>query len=100
MAHRTGFGTGITLTVAMFPPRLGAQPEERESIPGSSRRGAHRRTQRSMDLAVVFEAVLTDADDDGLAAITPHQHRAGNGQSRSLGWVDARCGGSGRGPFL
>src|SRR6266571_3923347 len=90
MAHRTAFGVGITLIAAMFPPRLAAQPEEREAVPRRARRCAHRRTQRSMHLAVVLEAVLPDANDDVLAAVTPHQHRAGNRQPRILGGLDAR----------
>src|SRR5438067_10314552 len=89
MAHRTGFGAGITLIAAMFPPRLGTQAEEREPVPGRARRRSHRRAQRSMYLAVVLEAVLPDADDDVLAAVTPHQHRAGNRQPRVLGGLDA-----------
>src|ERR1700730_7359080 len=92
MAHRTGFGAGITLVAAMFPPRLAAQPEERESVPRCSRRGAYRRTQRSMDLAAVLEAVFTDPNDNVLAAVTPHQHRARNGQARILGWLCSRFG--------
>src|SRR5579872_2658728 len=92
MAHRTGFGTGITLAAAIFPPRLGAQPEERESVPGCSGRGAHRCTQRSMDLATVLEAVLADAKDNVLAPVTPHQHRAGKGQPRILSRLDTRFG--------
>src|ERR1700680_901633 len=100
MAHRTGFGTGMTLAAAMFPPRLRAQAEEREPVPGGSRRGTHRRTQRSMDLATVLEAVLADANDNVLAAVTSHQHRAGSGQPRVLCWLDACLGGSARVQFL
>src|SRR6266566_4448116 len=99
MAHRTVFGAGITLIAAMFPPRLAAQPKERESVPRCARRRPHGRTQRSVDFSVVLEAVLADPHDNVLSSVAPHQHRAGSRQPRVRCRLGSRFGSAPRVEF-
>src|SRR5208337_2461005 len=74
----------------MFPPRLAAKPEEREPVPWRAGSLAHGRTQGTVDLAVVLEAFLPNANDDILTPVASHQFGAGHGEPRVLGRRDAR----------
>ena len=86
-----GDGTVVPLLVAaMFPPRVAAKPEEREPVPWGAGSLAHGGTHGTVDLAVVLQAFLPNANDDIFTPIASHQFGAGHRESRVLGRRDAR----------
>src|ERR1035437_10519180 len=74
----------------MLPPRLAAQPEKREPVPRCAGRLAHGGTQGTVDLALVLEAFLPNANDDIFTPVASHQFGAGHREPRVLGRRHAR----------
>ena len=84
--------------LAMFPPRLAAEPKEGKAIPPGAGCRPYGRAQRPVQPAGALETLLADSDDHVLPLVAPHQERAGLRQPRILGRGNpglARAGGVG-----
>jgi DNA-binding transcriptional LysR family regulator len=72
-AIRKELELGTLRTIAVRGLRLAAKPEEREPIPWRAGSLAHGGTQGTVDLAVVLEAFLPNANDDIYSPVASHQ---------------------------